>query len=45
MVQRKAFTEGEIFLASIEEQPSFFARVENIDADIKKGWWQQDRDP
>ena len=40
MTQQKAFTEGEVFLAYIEKQPSFFARIENIAADNKKGWWQ-----
>jgi len=39
MTQQKALTIGEVFLAYIEEQPSFFARVENISPDYKKGWW------
>ena len=40
MAYHKALIEGEVFLAHIEEKPAFFARIENIESDIKKGWWR-----
>jgi hypothetical protein len=32
--------EGDLVLAHIRNKPAFFARIENIDADIKPGWFQ-----
>lgn len=36
----KKFTTGEVVLVYINDEPGFFARIENITADRKKGWWQ-----
>lgn len=40
MAYQKAFTEGEVILVYVEDKPSFFARIEHIEADIKKRWWR-----
>ena len=34
------FKPGEVLLIHLNEQPAFFARVESIKPDRKKGWWQ-----
>ena len=31
---------AELVLVYVEEKPTFFARVEAVDADRKAGWWQ-----
>ena len=33
-------TTGDIVLIHVEEQPAFFARIEDIAADSKPGWYQ-----
>ncbi len=32
--------ENDVVLVYIENKPAFFARIENINPDIKKGWWR-----
>jgi hypothetical protein len=32
--------EHDVVLVYIENKPAFFARIENINPDIKKGWWR-----
>jgi len=32
--------ENDVVLVYIETNPTFFARIENISPDIKKGWWR-----
>jgi len=39
-MNNKALLENEIVLVYVEKQPAFFARVEKIVPDSKKGWWQ-----
>ena len=34
------FKTGEVLLVYFQEQPAFFARVEEIRPDKKKGWWR-----
>jgi len=36
----KMFVEGQVVLVYVEEEPGFFARVEHVQPDQKKGWWQ-----
>jgi len=36
----KMFRSGEVILIYFHNKPSLFARIENIRADIKKGWWK-----
>lgn len=36
---RTAIAPNDIVLVHIENQPAFFARVERIDPDYKRGWW------
>ena len=36
----KMFRTGEVVLIYFDEKPSLFARIEDIRADIKKGWWR-----
>jgi len=36
----KMFYSGEVILIYIQEEPAFFARVEEVTADVKKGWWR-----
>jgi hypothetical protein len=31
---------GDIVLAHIDGNPAFFARIETISPDVKRGWWQ-----
>jgi hypothetical protein len=33
-------TEGDLVLVHMDDQPTFFARIEAIDADIKPEWFQ-----
>lgn len=35
-----AIFENDVVLVYIDNNPSFFARIENINADVKKGWWR-----
>ncbi|MDZ7315423.1 MAG: hypothetical protein ONB24_04800 [candidate division KSB1 bacterium] len=39
MLYAKMFQPGEVILVHIEEKPAFFAQIERIDPDIKKGWY------
>ena len=32
--------ENDVVLVYIENNPTFFARIENITTDVKKGWWR-----
>jgi hypothetical protein len=34
------FRTGEVLLFHFSEKPGFFARIEDIQSDRKKGWWQ-----
>ncbi|MBN2413969.1 hypothetical protein JXQ31_20005 [candidate division KSB1 bacterium] len=36
----KMFRTGEVVLIYFHEKPSLFARIEDIRADSKKGWWR-----
>jgi len=36
----ESILESDLILVHIENKPSFFARVEKIIPDIKKGWWR-----
>lgn len=36
----KMFQPGQVVLVHIEDQPGFFALIEGIEPDRKKGWWQ-----
>lgn len=36
----KIFSIGQVILVYVEEEPGFFARVERVQPDKKKGWWQ-----
>ena len=36
----KMFRVGEVVLVYIDNEPSFFARIEKIEPDHKKNWWQ-----
>jgi len=36
----KMFSVGQVILVYIKEEPGFFARVERVQPDQKKGWWQ-----
>ncbi len=38
--QRTSIIENDVILVYIQNQPAFFARVEKIAADKRKGWWQ-----
>ena len=33
-------SEGDVVLIYFQDQPAIFARIESIDSDIKKGWYQ-----
>lgn len=37
---RQMFQPGEVILIHLDGHPAFFARIETIRADHKKGWWQ-----
>lgn len=36
----ESILENDVVLVYIENNPTFFARIENITADVKKGWWR-----
>jgi len=36
----KAIGPNDVVLVHIDNKPGFFARVEDINPDIKRGWWQ-----
>jgi hypothetical protein len=36
----KMFLPGEVILVHIDEEPGFFALIERIEPDRKKGWWK-----
>ena len=36
----ESFFENDVVLVYVEDKPAFFARIENITTDIKKGWWR-----
>ena len=36
----KMFFVGEVVLVYIDNEPGFFARIESIEPDRKKSWWQ-----
>ena len=36
----KIFQQGEVLLVYMNDEPTFFTRVESINPDAKKGWWQ-----
>ena len=38
--QKKALVEQDVILVYIDNNPAFFARVENIIPDVKRGWWR-----
>jgi hypothetical protein len=33
-------TIGDLVLVHVDDRPGFFARIEDISPDVKKGWWQ-----
>ncbi|MBN2011447.1 hypothetical protein JW960_19095 [candidate division KSB1 bacterium] len=37
---KKSIVENDVVLVHVQEKPAFFARVEKIVPDMKKGWWQ-----
>jgi hypothetical protein len=37
---RNMATIGELVLVYVDERPGFFARIDDISPDVKKGWWQ-----
>ncbi len=39
-LKEKSVVENDIILVYIEDKPTFFARIESITADIKRGWWR-----
>ncbi len=36
----ESILETDVILVYIDNNPTFFARVENISPDVKKGWWR-----
>ena len=36
----ESILENDVVLVYVENKPAFFARIENIIADVKKGWWR-----
>ncbi|RPI03330.1 MAG: hypothetical protein EHM72_01750 [Calditrichaeota bacterium] len=34
------FQVGEVIIIYVEDEPGFFARIEHIEPDRKKNWWQ-----
>ncbi len=38
--KREAIAPNDIVLVHFENKPAFFARVERIDPDYKRGWWR-----
>ena len=39
-IKPSAFIPQDLVLIHLENKPAFFARVEDINPDIKRGWWQ-----
>ncbi|MDZ7291651.1 MAG: hypothetical protein ONB44_17415 [candidate division KSB1 bacterium] len=39
-LKREAFAPNDLVLVHLENKPAFFARIERIDPDYKRGWWQ-----
>lgn len=39
-MQKESILEHDNILVYVENQPAFFARIEEITPDIKKGWWR-----
>jgi hypothetical protein len=37
---KEKFFKGDVILVYIHSQPAFFARVESVQPDRKKGWWK-----
>ena len=37
---KTSICENDVILIYIENKPTFFARIEEITPDIKKGWWR-----
>lgn len=37
---RETISKTDVVLVYIENNPTFFARIEDISPDIKKGWWR-----
>lgn len=37
---RETIAETDVVLVYVENHPTFFARIEDISPDIKKGWWR-----
>lgn len=35
-----SFRPGEVVLVHLQNQPAFYARIEALEPDRKKGWWQ-----
>ncbi len=35
-----SFRPGEVVLVYLQNQPAFYARIEALEPDRKKGWWQ-----
>lgn len=40
MNRNRAVIEQDLILVHAHKQPLFFARIEKIEADVKKGWWR-----
>lgn len=40
MNQNRAIIEQDLILVYAQGQPLFFARIEKIEPDVKKGWWR-----
>jgi hypothetical protein len=40
MNQNRAVFEQDLILVYAQGQPLFFARIEKIESDVKKGWWR-----
>jgi hypothetical protein len=39
-IQKEPIIENDLILVHIQNQPAFFARIEQISPDTKKNWWQ-----
>lgn len=39
-LKKESIVEQDLVLVHVEEKPGFFARVEAIRPDVKRGWWQ-----
>lgn len=40
MMKAKAIVEQDLVLIHIDDNPAFYARVEQIEADVKPKWWR-----